>query len=128
MPGFVTTCVPHLWRCITDGELAGPDVAWDDFIHADDDADIAEPCTDESIIRKVQALFDTQECDDEAEESVESPPATASASTVINYITSLRGLVCSRASGNEHMSVVNKLESGMIGSILHKQACITNLF
>lgn len=84
--------------------------------HANHDADIAESCTDEGIVCEVQ----------EPDETVGPSPATVSASAVINYVMSLRELVCSRALGNKHVCALNKLESAMSGSALQKHACTTD--
>lgn len=43
----------ELWQCIIDAQLARPDVAWNEFVGADDDTEIAEPCTDEAIVCEV---------------------------------------------------------------------------
>lgn len=57
---------PHndLWKQVIDAELAHPDVAWDDFVRADDDVDIAVPCANEGIVCEVQALCNAQDSDD----------------------------------------------------------------
>ncbi|EEC00659.1 centromere protein B, putative [Ixodes scapularis] len=66
-----------LWQRVVDTQLAGPDVAWDDFVSADDDADIAEPCTDEAIVREVRALPDCPETDEDDDEDAALPPVAA---------------------------------------------------
>lgn len=87
----------HLWRRITRSWLA-PDAVWNNFVRADDDADIAKPCTDEGIVREVLALCGVQESDNEVDETVDPQPPTVSASTAINYTPSLKELVRSRVS------------------------------
>ncbi|XP_065299391.1 tigger transposable element-derived protein 6-like [Dermacentor albipictus] len=117
-----------LWQRVADTQLAGPDVAWNDFVSADDDADIAEPCTDEAIVREVRALPDCPETDEDDDEDAALPPVAANASTAISYIVSLKELVCSRGLGDEHITALEKLETAVMRSALKKQTCITDVF
>lgn len=117
-----------LWQRVVDTQLAGPDVAWDDFVSADDDADIAEPCTDEAIVREVRALPDCPETDEDDDEDAALPPVAVNASTAIGYIASLKELVCSRGLGDEHITALEKLETAVMRSALKKQTCIMGFF
>ncbi|XP_065280886.1 tigger transposable element-derived protein 6-like [Dermacentor albipictus] len=116
----------YLWQRVVDTQLAGPDVAWDDFVSADDDADIAEPCTDEAIVREVRTLPDCPETDEDEDAAL--PPVAVNASTAIGYIASLKELVCSRGLGDEHITALEKLETAVMQSALKKQTCITDFF
>nr|XP_050028221.2 tigger transposable element-derived protein 6-like [Dermacentor andersoni] len=118
----------ELWQRVVDTQLAGPDVAWDDFVSADDDTDIAEPCTDEAIVREVRALPDCPETDEDNDEDAALPPVAVNASTAIGYIASLKELVCSRGLGDEHITTLEKLETAVMRSALKKQTCITDFF
>ncbi|XP_050046587.3 tigger transposable element-derived protein 6-like, partial [Dermacentor andersoni] len=119
-----------LWQRVVDTQMAGPDVACDDFVSADDDADIAEPCTDEAIVREVRALPDCPETDEDDDEDAALPPVAVNASTAIGYIASLKELkeLCSRGPGDEHITALEKLETAVIRSALKKQTCITDFF
>ncbi|XP_065286853.1 tigger transposable element-derived protein 6-like [Dermacentor albipictus] len=117
-----------LWQRVVDTQLAAPDVAWDDLVSADDDADIAEPCTDEAIVREVRALPDCPETDEDYDEDAALPPVAVNASTAIGYIASLKELLCSRGLGDEHITALEKLETAVMRSALKKQTCITDFF
>lgn len=39
-----------LWQRVVSFDTSGRDIGWDNFVSVDDDADIAEPCTDDGII------------------------------------------------------------------------------
>lgn len=94
----------------------------------DDDSGIAEPCTDEGIVCEVKAYYDDLESDDENDKAIELVPVTVSTSTVANYITFLKELVCSKALSEEHLWALDELDSGVIGPGLRRQACITHFF
>ncbi|XP_065310177.1 uncharacterized protein [Dermacentor albipictus] len=117
-----------LWQRVVDTQLAGPDVAWDDFVSAHDDADIAEPCTDEAIVREMRALPDCPEIDEDGDEDAALPPLAVNASSAIGYIASLKELVCCRGLGDEHITALEKLEMAVMRSALKKQTCITGFF
>ncbi|XP_064468388.1 tigger transposable element-derived protein 6-like [Ornithodoros turicata] len=117
----------ELWKRVVDADLADPSIGWDDFVGADDGADIAEPFTDEGIASKVTAECDPQDSD-ENDENAEPPPATVSSSAAIEYIASLKRLVCSKALGDDHLAALNKLESAVISSAFGAQARITDFF
>lgn len=51
----------HVKWCQASLMHSSPDVTLDDFVRAD--ANIAEPCSDKAVVRKVQALPDCQESD-----------------------------------------------------------------
>ncbi|KAM7309619.1 tigger transposable element-derived protein 6-like [Ixodes scapularis] len=97
-----------LWQRVVDTQLAGPDVAWDDFVSADDDTDIAEPCTDEAIVREVRALPDCPETDEDDDEDAALPPVAVNASTAIGYIASLKELVCSRGPRRQYSAAFKR--------------------
>lgn len=42
----------ELWQRVVDVQLARRDIAWNYFVSADDNAETAEPCTDEVITRE----------------------------------------------------------------------------
>ncbi|KAH7967598.1 hypothetical protein HPB52_000552 [Rhipicephalus sanguineus] len=50
-----------LWQRVVDSDMGGRDICWDDFVMADDDADTAEPCTDEGIVNEVRGKSDSEE-------------------------------------------------------------------
>ncbi|XP_064461997.1 tigger transposable element-derived protein 6-like [Ornithodoros turicata] len=117
----------ELWKRVVDADLADPSIDWDDFVGADDGADIAEPFTDEGIVSEVRAECDPQDSD-ENDENAEPPPATVSSSVAIEYIASLKRLVCSKELGDDHLAALNKLESAVISSAFGAQARITDFF
>lgn len=118
-----------MWKRVVDAELAGPDVAWEEFRYADDDVEIAEPCTDEGIVREVQALHDSNASGDEDDgDDMESPPEIVSVSTALSYIASLKELVCRRDMGGDHVAALNRHESAVLSSALQKQMRIINFF
>ncbi|KAH6931008.1 hypothetical protein HPB50_021319 [Hyalomma asiaticum] len=82
-----------LWQRVVD--IGGRDICWDDFVTADDDADTAEPCTDEGIVNEVRCKSDSEESDDDDDETLE--PAPTSMPVAIGYIDSLRQLVSARS-------------------------------
>ncbi|KAH6946119.1 hypothetical protein HPB50_011757 [Hyalomma asiaticum] len=106
--------------------MGGRDICWDDFVTADDDADTAEPCTDEGIVNEVRGKSDSEESDDDDDETLE--PAPTSVPVAIGYIDRLRQLVYAKGLGEEHAVALNKLETTLIASALSKQTCITDFF
>ncbi|KAH7984506.1 hypothetical protein HPB52_022144 [Rhipicephalus sanguineus] len=108
-----------LWQCVVDSDMGGRDICWDDFVMADDDADTAEPCTDEGIVNEVRGKSDSEESDDDDDETLE--PAPTSVPVAIGYIDSLRQLVYAKGLGEEHAAALNKLETTLIASALSKQ-------
>ncbi|KAH7976400.1 hypothetical protein HPB52_013137 [Rhipicephalus sanguineus] len=80
-----------LWQRVVDSDMGERDTCWEDFITADDDADTAEPCTDEGIVNEVHGKSDSEELDDDDDETLE--PAPTSVPVAIGYIDSLRQLV-----------------------------------
>ncbi|KAH6936129.1 hypothetical protein HPB50_013554 [Hyalomma asiaticum] len=116
----------NLWQRVVDSDMGGWDVRWDDFVTADDDADTAEPCTDEGIVNEVRGKSDSEESDDDDDETLE--PAPTSVPVAIGYIDSLRQLVYAKGLGEEHAVALNKLETTLIASALSKQTCITDFF
>lgn len=115
-----------LWQRVVDSDVGGRDICWDDFVTADDDADTAEPCTDEGIVNEVRGKSDSEESDDDDDETLE--PAPTSVPVAIGYIDSLRQLVYAKGLGEEHAAALNKLETTLIASALSKQTCITDFF
>ncbi|KAH6945079.1 hypothetical protein HPB50_007139 [Hyalomma asiaticum] len=99
---------------------------WDDFVTADDDADTAEPCTNEGTVNEVRGKSDSEESDDDDDETLE--PAPTSVPVAIGYIDSLRQLVYAKGLGEEHAAALNKLETTLIAAELSKQTCITDFF
>ncbi|KAH7968265.1 hypothetical protein HPB52_007274 [Rhipicephalus sanguineus] len=77
-----------LWQRVVDSDMGGRDICWDDYVMADDDADTAEPCTDEGIVNEVRGKSDSEESDDDDNETLE--PAPTSVPVAIGYIDSLR--------------------------------------
>ncbi|KAH7969996.1 hypothetical protein HPB52_023659 [Rhipicephalus sanguineus] len=73
-----------LWQRVVDSDMGGRDICWDDFVMADDDADTAEPCTDEDIVIEVCGKSDSEESDDDDDETLE--PAPTSVPVAIGYI------------------------------------------
>lgn len=63
----------------------------DDFVCADEDADTAEPCTDEGIVNEVRGKSDGEESDGGDDET--SEPAPISAPVAMGYIEDLKQLV-----------------------------------
>ncbi|KAH6920027.1 hypothetical protein HPB50_028984 [Hyalomma asiaticum] len=57
-----------LWQRVFD--MRGRDICWDDFVTTDDDADTAEPWTDEGIVNEVRGKSDSQESDDDDGETL----------------------------------------------------------
>ncbi|KAH6923604.1 hypothetical protein HPB50_003230 [Hyalomma asiaticum] len=115
-----------LWQRVADSDMGGRDICWDDFVTADDDADTAEPCTDEGILNEVRGKSDSAESDDDDDETLE--PVPTSVPVAIGYIDSLRQLVYAKGLGEEHAVALNKLETTLIASALSKQTCITDFF
>ncbi|KAH6936237.1 hypothetical protein HPB50_015029 [Hyalomma asiaticum] len=89
-----------LWQRVVDSDMGGRDIRWDDFVTADDDADTAEPCTDEGIVNEVRGKSDSEESDDDDDETLE--PAPTSVPVAVGYIDSLRQLVYAKGLGEEH--------------------------
>ena len=114
-----------LWQRVVDSDMGERDTCWEDFITADDDADTAEPCTDEGIVNEVRGKSDSEESDDD-DETLE--PAPTSVPVASGYIDSLRQLVYAKGLGKEHDAALNKLETVLITSALSKQTCITDFF
>nr|XP_037280134.1 LOW QUALITY PROTEIN: tigger transposable element-derived protein 6-like [Rhipicephalus microplus] len=112
------------WQRVVDSDLRELDISWDDFITADDDADTAEPSTDEGIVNEVRGKSDTEESYDD--KTLE--PATTSVLVAIDYIDSLRQLVYAKNLSEEHAAALTKLETVLITSALSKQTCITDFF
>ncbi|KAH9373247.1 hypothetical protein HPB48_004992 [Haemaphysalis longicornis] len=55
-----------LWQRVSDSDMrkgGGDHLDWDDFVCADEDADTAEPCTDEGIVNEVRGKSDAEESD-----------------------------------------------------------------
>ncbi|KAH7951172.1 hypothetical protein HPB52_006040 [Rhipicephalus sanguineus] len=98
-----------LWQRVVDSDMGGRDICWDDFVLADDDADTAEPCTDEGIVNEVRGKNDSEESDNDDDETLE--PAPTSVFLAIGYIDSLRQLVYAKGLGEEHAATLNKLET-----------------
>ncbi|KAH6941761.1 hypothetical protein HPB50_023567 [Hyalomma asiaticum] len=111
-----------LWQLVVNSDMGGRDMCWDDFVTADDDADTAEPCTDEGIVNEVHGKSDSEESDDDNDETLE--PAPTSVPVAIGYIDSLRQLVCAKGLGEEHAVAFNKLETTLIASALSKQTLL----
>ncbi|KAH6938141.1 hypothetical protein HPB50_007229 [Hyalomma asiaticum] len=65
-----------LWQHVVDSDMGGRDICWDDFVTADDDADTAEPCTDEGIVNEVRGKSDSAESDDDNDETLEQAPTS----------------------------------------------------
>ncbi|KAH7963450.1 hypothetical protein HPB52_021217 [Rhipicephalus sanguineus] len=65
-----------LWQRVVDSDMGGRDICWDDFVMADDDADTAEPCTDEGIVNEVHGKSDSEESDDDDDETLEPAPTS----------------------------------------------------
>ncbi|KAH7936004.1 hypothetical protein HPB52_016375 [Rhipicephalus sanguineus] len=115
-----------LWQRVVDSDMGGRDICWDDFVMANDDANTAEPCTDEGIVNEVRGKSDSEESDDDDDETLE--PAPTSVPVAIGYIDSLRQLLYAKGLGEEHAAALNKLETTLIASALSKQTCITDFF
>ncbi|KAH6939522.1 hypothetical protein HPB50_019013 [Hyalomma asiaticum] len=113
-----------LWQRVVDSDMGERDICSDDFITANDDADTAEPCTDEGIVNEVHGKSDSEESDDDDDETLE--PVPKSMPVAIGYIDSLRQLVYAKGLGEEHAAALNKLETTLIASALSKQTCITD--
>ncbi|KAH6944246.1 hypothetical protein HPB50_002376 [Hyalomma asiaticum] len=94
-----------LWQRVVDSDMGGRDICWDDFVTADDDADTAEPCTDEGIVNEVRGKSDLEESDDDDDDTLE--PAPTSVPVAIGYIDSLRQLVYAKGLGEEHAAALN---------------------
>ncbi|KAH7982507.1 hypothetical protein HPB52_005425 [Rhipicephalus sanguineus] len=94
-----------LWQRVVDSDMGGRDICWDDFVMADDDANTAEPCTDEGIVNEVRGKSDSEESDDDDDETLE--PAPTSVPVAIGYIDSLRQLVYAKGLGEEHAASLN---------------------
>ncbi|XP_037500181.1 uncharacterized protein LOC119374194 [Rhipicephalus sanguineus] len=115
-----------LWQRVVNSDMGGWDICWDDFVMADDDADIAEPCTDEGIVNEVRGKSNSEESDDDDDETLE--PAPTSVPVAIGYIDSLRQLVYAKSLGEEYAAALNKLETTLMASALSKQTCLTDIF
>lgn len=86
------------------------------FLHFE--VDVAEPCMDEGIVCEVKG-FVSSELDEESEETAElMPPPSLRSLTAVDYITSLKQLVRSKALGDEYFAALNNLETTIIGSAL----------
>ncbi|KAH7969025.1 hypothetical protein HPB52_013697 [Rhipicephalus sanguineus] len=98
-----------LWQRVVDSDMGERDICWESFITADDDADTAQPCTDEGIVNEVRSKSDSEELDNDDDETLE--PVPTSVPVAIGYIESLRQLVYAKGLGEEHTAALNKLET-----------------
>lgn len=111
------------WQCIFNVNMAGYDKGWNDFI-SDDYAYIVELCMYEGIISEVWVDSDAKESDDDET----SEPAPVSAPIAMCYTEGLRQPVYAKGLGRELASVLNKLETTLVGSALQKQTSIVEIF
>ncbi|KAH9371646.1 hypothetical protein HPB48_000500 [Haemaphysalis longicornis] len=126
--GFVDTQPEseHDASDVIDSDMGDHDLGWDDLVCADEDADTAEPCTDEGIVNEVRGKSDAEESDADDDET--SEPAPISAPIAMGYIEDLKQLLYAKGLGEEHAAGLNKLEAAFIMSALQKQRAIIDFF
>ncbi|XP_077559248.1 uncharacterized protein LOC144174411 [Haemaphysalis longicornis] len=104
----------NLRQRVIDSDMGGHDLGWDDFVCADEDADTAEPCTEEGIVNEARGKSDAEESDADDDETSEPAPISAP--------------VYAKGLGEEHAAALNKLETALITSALQKQTAIMDFF
>ncbi|KAH7954830.1 hypothetical protein HPB49_021970 [Dermacentor silvarum] len=50
--------IDDLWQHLVSSDMGGWDVGWDNFVSADNNADVMEPCMDDGIAFKVRGISD----------------------------------------------------------------------
>ncbi|KAH9360479.1 hypothetical protein HPB48_009658 [Haemaphysalis longicornis] len=113
------------WHRVIDSDMGGHDLRSDDLVCADEDADTAEPCTNEGIVNEVRGKSDALESDEDDDETSER--AAINAPSAMGYIEDLKQLVYAKGLSKEHAAALNKVETAFIKSALPNQTAITDV-